>query len=547
MRSSSAVVISSQDAQRQKIYGGVPTIAANGMSSQTFNTHFPHTVRSTETRPCSDCHLSAAGDNDAWMAQVLLLGTNQVGFMGHNAFVGLGEAGFAAVQVTEWDEPQAVIGSRLHELAYPDRFRSHVENGRELVTARRHDAADVRSLQLRGEYLYTANGAGGFRVFDVANVNNKGFSQPVVTAPVSPLGQDTHVRTEFATAVALPTNNHISMSREFRPENRETPHAYAGRTQNLHELYRYAYVSDLEEGLVVVDVDCLTDFDPANNFLEKVLSFNPEHRLDGAVNLTVAGTTAYVCCARGIVAVDLSDPRRPRILAELGAPDVTRPTSVSVQFRHAFVTDAEGLKVLDVTFPERIRMVPGARLAIADARDVYVAKTYAYVSAGAQGLVIVDVTRAESPSVLQVFDADGRIGDLCQTRVASTNDSVFAYLADGENGLHVVKLIAPDDGGRSAYGFSPAPRPEWIATYRTGARALAVSEALDRDRAVDESGNQVAVFGRIGGRPMNQEEMRRLYLRNGEPYFVDDATGAVSTTADRGGNSAQPGTRSSAR
>ena len=539
VRSSSAIVISSQDAQRQKIYGGVPTIAANGMSSQTFNTHFPHTVRTTETRACSDCHLSSAGDNNAWMAQVLLLGTNQVNFMGHNAFVGLGEGGFAAVQVTEWDEPQAVIGSHLHLLAYPERYRAHLDHGRELQNAIVHDARDVRSLQLRGEYLYTANGEGGFRVFDVANVNHKGFSQRVVTAPVSPLGQDTHVSTAFATAVALPTNNHVSMSRKFRPENQETPYTYAGRVQNMHELYRYAYVSDREEGLVVIDVDCLTDFDPKNNFIEKVLSFNPDGVLDGAENLTLAGTTAYMCCKRGVVAVDLSDPRAPRVLAEIGAPEISAPTSISVQFRYAFVTDAVGLKVLDVTFPERMRAVPGAQVPIAGARDVAVAKTYAYVSAGAQGLVIVDVTRPEAPVLRQVFDADGRIDDLFQTKIASTNDSVFAYLADGENGLHVLKLITPNDGGRSAYGFSPEPRPEWIATYPTGGRARAVSEGLDRDRAVDESGNQMAVFGRIGGRPMNKEEMGRLYIKDGEPWFVEDEPGQEASGAEAQGSGAR--------
>ncbi|MCA9433552.1 MAG: hypothetical protein KC940_23735, partial [Candidatus Omnitrophica bacterium] len=40
----------------------------------------------------------------------------------------------------------------------------------------------------------------------------------------------------------------------------------------------------------------------------------------------------------------------------------------------------------------------------------------------------------------------------------------------------------------------------------------AVAEGLERDRAVDESGNQVSIFGRLGGRPLNLEEMQKLYL-----------------------------------
>jgi hypothetical protein len=50
------------------------------------------------------------------MAQLLLHGTNFVNFIGYNAWVG-GTGGVEAVQVTEWDEPQAVIGSYLQRYA----------------------------------------------------------------------------------------------------------------------------------------------------------------------------------------------------------------------------------------------------------------------------------------------------------------------------------------------------------------------------------------------------------------------------------------------
>ena len=54
------------------------------------------------------------------MAQLLMQGTNYVNFIGRYCWVAAGEHGLAAVVVTERDEPQAVIGSSLHELAYPD-------------------------------------------------------------------------------------------------------------------------------------------------------------------------------------------------------------------------------------------------------------------------------------------------------------------------------------------------------------------------------------------------------------------------------------------
>ena len=82
VRSSSALVLSSTNANRERIYVQQPPIAASGFSSQAMNPHFPHTARKTETKTCSDCHLTADGDNNALMAQLLLHGTNFVNFVG---------------------------------------------------------------------------------------------------------------------------------------------------------------------------------------------------------------------------------------------------------------------------------------------------------------------------------------------------------------------------------------------------------------------------------------------------------------------------------
>ena len=106
--------------------------------------------------------------------------------------------------------------------------------------------------------------------------------------------------------------------------------------------------------------------------------------------------------------------------------------------------------------------------------------------------------------------------------VASTNASLFAYLADGRGGLKVLQLTSPDSQP-NFYGFSPAPRPELIASYPTSSATLSLSKGLDRDRGVDETGGQIAVFGRKGSRPLNREEMQKLYLdENGNPWYVQD-------------------------
>lgn len=511
-RSSSALLISSVNANREQIYFQQPPISAPGYSSQAFNPHFPHTVRKSETRVCSDCHLSEKNDNNAWMAQTLLLGTNFVNFMGKYVYVAEGTHGFEAIAVTESGEPQAVIGSYLHKLAYPDYYRRHLRRSAELQTAHHHGGTGILSVQLRGEYLYTANGEDGFRVYDVANGDNKGFSERIVSAPVSPLGQDTQVKTKYATAVALPTNMPIDTRRKHRPENQEQ--------WPIHPLYSYAYVTDKYEGLILIDVMTLADGDPRNNFLERAVTFNPEGKLNGAVNLTIAGNYVYVCADEGLFIVSIAKPLQPRIVAEIKAPAIQKPKAVAVQFRYAFVCDAEGVKVLDVTALENPRLVERSFVPLPEANDIYPARTYAYVAAGARGLVIIDIENPEAIFIDQIFDAGGKIDQAHGVKVASTNASVFAYLADGKNGLRVIQLTSPETPGY--LGFSPKPIPKLISTRRTHGKALAISKGLDRDRAVDESGNQVSVFGRLGSRPFTEEEMRRLYLREGKIWKVKD-------------------------
>ncbi|MBM2841098.1 MAG: hypothetical protein HW412_1626, partial [Bacteroidetes bacterium] len=485
VRSSSALVLTSVNANREQIYLQQPPISTPGYSSQAFNPHFAHTVRATETRTCTDCHLSSKNDNNAWMSQLLLQGTNMVNFIGKYAYVAAGDGGFEAVQVTENDEPQAVIGSYLHKLAYPDYYNRHITSNKELQTSHHHGGS-VLSAQSRGEYLYAACGEDGFRVYDVANIDNKGFSERIVTSPVSWLGQDTHVGTRFATAVALPTNMPIDTRRVFRPESQEQP---------FHPLYSYAYVTDKYEGLILVDVMNLVDGDPRNNFLERALTFNPEGQLNGAANLTIAGNYVYVCCDRGVVVVSVSDPLRPRIAGEV---PVKKPKAIAVQFRYGFVVDETGVKTIDLLHPEDPKLVSGS-IPLQDANDIYVARTYAYVAAGTQGLVIVDVENPEKMFIEKIFTAEGAINDAQGVKVASTNASVFAYVADGRNGLRVIQLTSPNETP-GYLGFSPKPTPQLIATRRMGGTALAISKGLDRDRAVDESGNQVSVFGRLGSR-----------------------------------------------
>jgi hypothetical protein len=504
VRSSSTLVVSSTNANREHIYIQQPPIAASGYSSQAFNPHYPHTERTSETKTCDDCHLSAQGDNNAIMAQLLLQGTNFVNFVGYDAWVGT-TGGISAVQVTEWDEPQAVIGSYLHRYAYPDYFKRHQENQRRLQHAQEHAGGAAQCLQLRGEYLYAAEGKRGLQVYDAANVANKDYSQGIVASGGS-------LPTSDASCVALPTNQPIDPLRNqgslMRADNQEKP---------FHPIYNYALITDRREGLILTDVNTFADGNPRNNVLRRALTFNPDGILNGARHLTIGGHFAYVIADAGLVIVNLDQPLAPAIASVTSLHD---GRASALQFRYLFVTDADGLQTVDVTDPGHPHLIAGNRVALDDAQRVYVARTYAYVAAGRQGLAIIDVERPERIRLAQLFDGGGALRDARDVVVASTNASLFAYVADGGGGLKVIQLTAPDTQPKF-YGFSPEPKPGLIAEYATHAPALSLSKGLDRDRGVDETGHQIAVFGRRGSGPLTLDGMHKLYLDvDGQPWFA---------------------------
>jgi hypothetical protein len=513
VRSSSALVLSSTNTNREKIYIQQPPISSSGFSSQAFAPHFAHTVRTTETKTCTDCHVSDKNDNNAIMAQLLLQGTNFVNFIGHYAWLGA-EKNIEAVKVTEWEEPQTVIGSYLQKYAYPDYFKNHLSLDLQLTESHTAKTADqVGCLQMRGEYMFVAEGKGGFRVYDIANIANKGVSQRIISAPYSPLGNNSFVSSKNATCMALPTNQPIAPDRNQGALMRET-----NMEQPFHPIYHYAFVVDSEEGLIVVNVDTFADGDPKNNFLKRATTWNQDGKLKGARHITLAGYIAYITTDKGVQIVDLNNPLKPKLGAFIALQD---PRATALQFRYLYVTTAKGLQVVDMTTIASPQLL-GAVIPLSDARRVYLARTYAYVAAGKDGLAIIDIEKADQPKVYQMFTAEGQIKDASDVIVGSTNASLFAYVADGTEGLKIIQLTSPELQPKF-YGFSPEPNPRLIALKKTRSPVRALSKGLDRDRAVDEMGEQIAIFGRIGSRPFNRAEMEKMYLdANGKPWKVSD-------------------------
>ncbi|MCZ7648707.1 MAG: hypothetical protein M5U26_26195 [Planctomycetota bacterium] len=547
VRSACGVVVGSQNAQREWIYSQQQTVSAEGFSGQAFSPHYPHAVRGKgETKMCVDCHVSKDGDNNAWMAQVLMQGTNQTNFMYRYVYVSCEDGGLHAVVATEADEPQAVIGSSLHKDAYPEEYQEHLARGK-VLQDEYGKYGFVQQSQLRGEYVYAARGGGGVTIYDVAQIDNKGFSQRITTSPVSPLGQRLYVKSEDCTQVISPTVLGVDPTRQppFMPRDP------LNQEQAISPVYAFLYCLDRKEGLFTINAATLLDGDPTNNFMERHLTFNPDGALTGAVNGIVTGNHLWVCADRGLVCVDIGkigtelveaalkmnpDGKKTleikKVVKEARKPDpnelkiasivpLNKPKSVRIQFRYAFVVDADGLKVIDITKPESPKLVEGATVPFTDAHSLYLSRTMAYVGGGKEGLGIVDITKAEQPKLYMKYTADGFLSDVRDVKIGMTNNSTFAYIANGKKGLAVVQLIGPYSVP-GFQGWAPEPKPELIAHKDLPGVAVNISEGLQRDRAVDESGNQLSVFNRVGARPFNKQEAEALYMLDGNLFMVSN-------------------------
>ena len=524
-RSSCAIHVSSFNALREQIYIQQQTHSGEGLSGIAFSTNVPHTVSGkNSTKMCVDCHLSKNDDNNATMAQLLMQGTGYLNFMGRLCWVACGEHGVHAPVVTELKEPQTVIGSYLHKRAWPEEFEEHERHHRILREAREHPCRDilenitypfskpnVLACQNRGEYLYCACGELGVKLLDISFCDHKGFSEKVFTAPVSPLGQQFYIRTKYATSLAAPSTVAPDPTRKHFPENEEAA---------VHGIYGSIFITDKYEGLIIVGAATLLDGNPLNNFVKRDVTFNPNNILCGARAISIIGTYAYISCNAGVVVVALADPAKPEVKAVIGHKYLKHPTCVAAQFRYAYISDEEGVKVFNIDNPENPK--PVSKIKVPHVHSIYLARTYAYLAAGKLGLVILDIENPEVPKIDQVYNADGQINDLHDVKLAITYPSEFAYLADGCNGMRILQLTSPETPG--FMGFSPKPHPELIATYPIPhhGHALSICRALDRDRAVDEAGNQIGVFGRVGARPLSLAEQKKMYMHNGKIWKVSN-------------------------
>ena len=246
VRSACAVLVGSQNQHREWIYSQQQTISAEGSAGRRSapSCRTPSAAKETQTLHRLP-RLARRSDNNAWMAQLLMQGTNFVNFIGRYAWVATGRR--RASRRRRHRARRAAGGHRQPpaQARLSRRLREVVDGGpSSCARSHHHPATNALDIQVRGEYLYV-----GAR----APAASASTTSPTSTTRASPSGssprrsrrsgQQFYVKTKNAVAVAAPTTLGVDPTRTQTPENEEQP---------IHPLYGYLYVADREEGLILV-------------------------------------------------------------------------------------------------------------------------------------------------------------------------------------------------------------------------------------------------------------------------------------------------------
>jgi hypothetical protein len=155
-------------------------------------------------------------------------------------------------------------------------------------------------------------------------------------------------------------------------------------------------------------------------------------------------------------------------------------TAVAVQGSYAYVGDINGLMVMDISNPASPTPVSRTLSSIHYVPDVTVAGNLAYVTAGTDGLRVVEISDPANPLEIGFHDTLGQAEDT----VISGN---YAYVADLGSGLRVVDVSNPSSpvevgafsGWTNTYGVAVSGNYAFLADAAFGLIAVDVSNPVD--------------------------------------------------------------------
>ena len=233
---------------------------------------------------------------------------------------------------------------------------------------------------------------------------------------------------------------------------------YTGNAFGVAVSGRYAFVADLYNGLVILDVS-----NPAAPKL--VGSYNTAGYAWG---VAVSGNYAYIADGvSGLVIVDVTNPAAPKLTGSYNtAGDAS---GVAVSGSYAYVADYNnGLVIIDVSNPAAPKLA-GSYNTAGYALGAAVSGSYVYVADYNNGLVIIDVSNPAAPKLAGSYNMAGYA-------LGVAVSGSYAYVADYNNGLVILDVsnpAAPKLAGNyntagGAWGVAVSGNYAYVADYNNG-------------------------------------------------------------------------------
>jgi hypothetical protein len=239
------------------------------------------------------------------------------------------------------------------------------------------------------------------------------------------------------------------------------------------------FVADGPAGLTVLD---LTDPQRMDIVASLPLPYEAE-------DLAIVGDNAFVVSVRRcpdrrecrierlVTAVDVSNPRRPKIVDQLPIDDLpggaTRGQVITAVGEYLYVQDRYR-HVIDVQDPRHIHVVSRQDTPYSSSASVAIQRPFMFAT-GSQGeidfftsfITMYDISDAARPLAVQRIDTDGPSVDVW------VRDRLLA-VADGDHGLALLRLTTPTPAGApTATPTAPiTPPPDATATPTLGIRVL---------------------------------------------------------------------------
>lgn len=174
---------------------------------------------------------------------------------------------------------------------------------------------------------------------------------------------------------------------------------------------------------------------------------------------------------RCLVAVDVSSPKQPKLLARLALNGF--PQGIAKRNNHLFVVNGLDLLVLDAAKPRDLKVV--ARLAIADnpikgPQAIALKDATAFLACRRDGIKAIDIGKPLEPALLHSCPLPGFVRDIAV-------DGGFIYAAMDNQGLQVLKF--DEKSALKPLSCLPAPDGSFARVTLKGSTAfIAAGESL---------------------------------------------------------------------